>query len=168
MAPLTADDVIRLLELAPHPEGGAFAEVFRSTLTVQSETHAGPRRASTAIYFLLKTADFSALHRVRSDEVWHHYAGDPLELHLLNESEHRIVRLGKDLAGGERPFAVVPANQWQAARVAPEPAGAHGFALCGCTVAPGFEFKDFELPSRAEVLKALPRHETWVRELTRP
>jgi predicted cupin superfamily sugar epimerase len=168
VAPLTADDVVRLLELVPHPEGGAFAEVFRSALTVRSEAHAGARTASTAIYFLLKTGDFSALHRVRSDEVWHHYAGDPLELHVLDESEHRTFRLGKELGQGERPFAVVPANKWQAARVARAPVGTHGFALCGCTVAPGFEFADFELPPRAEVLKALPRHETWVRELTRP
>ena len=168
MPPLSADDVIRLLELAPHPEGGAFSEVFRSALTVQSETHAGARSASTAIYFLLKTGDFSALHRVRSDEVWHHYAGDPLELHSLDSAEHRVFRLGRDLARGERPFAVIPANKWQAARVAREPAGVHGFALCGCTVAPGFEFADFELPPRAEVLKALPGHENWVRELTRP
>ena len=165
---LTADDVIRLLALAPHPEGGHFAEVFRAASSVQSASHPGARSASTAIYFLLKSGEFSALHRVRSDEVWHHYLGDPVELHTLTESEHQLTRLGSALESGERPFAVVPAEVWQAARVAEVSANPHGFALCGCTVAPGFDFSDFELPPREQMLSRLPRHEAWVRALTRP
>lgn len=165
---LSADDVIRLLKLAPHPEGGHFAEVFRSALPVQSESHPSERAASTAIYFLLKAGEFSALHRVRSDEVWHHYGGDPLDLHALDEAEHRLIRLGGDLAQGERPSAVIPANVWQAARVTEASGSAHGFSLCGCTVAPGFDFADFEMPSREQLLTRLPQHDAWVRALTRP
>jgi predicted cupin superfamily sugar epimerase len=165
---LTAQDVIRSLNLTPHPEGGHFAEVFRSPASVTSEAHAGARAASTAIYFLLQYGEFSALHRVRSDEVWHHYAGDALELHTFSEAGHEVRRLGNDLKGGERPFAVVAANVWQAARLAESSDAKHGFALCGCTVAPGFDFSDFELPSRLQMLAHLPAHAEWVQALTRP
>lgn len=162
---LSAEEVIALLGLAPHPEGGHFAEVFRSSLGVASEAHPGPRAASTAIYFLLKAGELSALHRVRSDEAWHHYAGDALELHAFSETEHTCHRLGHDLSAGERPLAVIPAGIWQAARVPGD--AARGYALVGCTVAPGFDFTDFELPSRADMLRRLPAHADWVRRLTR-
>jgi predicted cupin superfamily sugar epimerase len=165
---LTADDLIRLLQLTPHPEGGHFAEVFRSSLPVASQAHPGARAASTAIYFLLKSGELSALHRVRSDEGWHHYAGDALELHAFSEAGHELHRLGGDLARGERPFAMVPANAWQAARVAESTSTRRGFALVGCTVAPGFDFADFELPSRERMLAYLPEHADWVQALTRP
>lgn len=157
-----------MLGLAPHPEGGHYAEVFRAPLAVSSRAHPGNRAASTAIYFLLKVGELSALHRVRSDEVWHHYAGDALELHALDDAEHRLYRLGCDLAAGERPVAVIAAGVWQAARVAEATGPRHGYALCGCTVAPGFDFADFELPPREELLTQLPAHGEWVRALTRP
>jgi uncharacterized protein len=162
---LSADDVIGLLGLAPHPEGGHFAEVFRSSLTVTSGAHPGTRSASTAIYFLLKAGELSALHRVRSDEVWHHYAGDALELHAFTQADHTCYRLGRDLSAGERPMAVIPAGVWQAARVAEH--GTHGYALVGCTVAPGFDFADFDLPNREHMLRQLPAHAEWVQRLTR-
>jgi predicted cupin superfamily sugar epimerase len=162
---LSADEVIALLGLAPHPEGGYFAEVFRSSLGVASGAHLGGRAASTAIYFLLKAGELSALHRVRSDEVWHHYAGDALELHAFAETQHTCHRLGRDLSAGERPMAVIAAGVWQAARVPEGPI--HGYALVGCTVAPGFDFADFELPSREDMLHRLPAHAEWVRTLTR-
>lgn len=164
----SAEDVIRRLGLLPHPEGGHYAELFRAPLAVTSAAHPGARAASTAIYFLLRAGELSALHRVRSDEVWHHYAGDALELHALDSGEARVYRLGRDLAAGERPVAAIPAGVWQAARVAEVEAPRHGYALCGCTVAPGFEFADFELPSRDEMLSRLPAHGDWVRALTRP
>jgi uncharacterized protein len=162
---LSADEVIRLLGLAPHPEGGYFAEVFRSSLMVTSGVHPGTRAASTAIYFLLKAGEMSVLHRVRSDEVWHHYAGDALELHAFTEADHTFYRLGRDLSAGERPMAVIPAGIWQAARGTER--AAHGYALVGCTVAPGFDFAAFELPSREDMLRQLPAHDEWVRRLTR-
>ena len=125
---------VRLLGLIPHPEGGYYRETFRA---------AGPggvRGASTAIYYLLRAGDVSAWHRTDADEVWHHYAGGALELSLSADGrESSSVRLGPDLAAGERPQAVVPAGVWQSAR----PLG--GWVLTGCTVAPAFDFAGFEM-----------------------
>jgi len=134
MQPLSASDVIRLLALKPHPEGGYFRETFRDTAT-------GARAASTAIYFLLARGERSHWHRVDAAEVWHHYAGAPLALEIATSEQGPIehATLGSDLRAGELPQAVVPAGAWQAAE-------SHGdWSLVGCTVAPGFEFKGFEL-----------------------
>ena len=154
--------VVTALGLAPHPEGGFFRETFRAPLPIDAPQ--GPRAASTAIYFLLPAGSFSALHRVRSDEVWHHYDGDPVDIHTMDDDagQARVVRLGRDLARGDRPQVVVPAGVWQAA----VPVGKR-FALCGCTVAPGFEFADFEMPSRAELLRLFPALRELVERLTR-
>jgi predicted cupin superfamily sugar epimerase len=164
----SAEEVIHMLGLKPHPEGGYFTELFRAPLAVSSAMHPGVRAASTAIYFLLKQGEFSALHRVRSDEVWHHYEGDAIELHAFGEAGHTRHRLGNALASGERPVVVIPAGVWQAARLADVPGPRDGYALCGCTVAPGFDFADFELPSREEMLANLAAHGDLVRALTRP
>jgi predicted cupin superfamily sugar epimerase len=141
--------VIEFLELAPHPEGGFYRETFRAS--------------STEIYFLLPAGEFSAFHRLRaSDEIWHHYAGDPVELDTIDrDGVHRITILGPDLERGERPQAIVPAGTLQAASVR-----GHRFALCGCTVTPAFEFSDFEIPTRDELLAAFPRHEAVIRRRT--
>jgi predicted cupin superfamily sugar epimerase len=153
--------VVTRLGLAPHPEGGFYRETFRAPLGVAAPQ--GHRSASTAIYFLLPAGTFSALHRVRSDEIWHHYDGDPLDLTLLHDDgRHEVTRLGPDLARGERPQAVVPAGVWQAA----VPVGDR-FALCGCTVAPGFDFADFEMPARAQLLDRFPDLRELVERLTR-
>jgi predicted cupin superfamily sugar epimerase len=132
---LTASDIIRLLDLKPHPEGGHFRETFRDTRQVD-----GNRSASTAIYFLLARGERSHWHRVDAVEIWHWHAGAPLALEI-SQSEGRIERvtLGGDLAAGERPQAVVPAHAWQAAQSLGD------WTLVGCIVAPGFEFKHFEL-----------------------
>jgi predicted cupin superfamily sugar epimerase len=157
-----AAELVELLGLAPHPEGGFFRETWRSPLALGSLPHGAPRSASTAIYFLLPAGSFSALHRVASDEVWHHYDGDPVELHVLEGRVHQTFVLGRDLAQGQRPQHVVPAGAWQAA----VPLGTR-WALCGCTVAPGFDFDDFEMPSREEMLRLLPDHAAVVKRLTR-
>jgi hypothetical protein len=135
---LTADDIIRLLDLKPHPEGGHFRETFRDTRQVE-----GNRAASTVIYFLLARGERSHWHRVDAVEIWHWHAGAPLALEV-SQSEGRIARvtLGCDLAAGERPQAVVPAHAWQAAQSLGD------WTLVGCTVAPGFGFKGFELAPR--------------------
>jgi predicted cupin superfamily sugar epimerase len=132
---LTADAVIRLLDLKPHPEGGHFRETFRDKRQVE-----GPRSASTAIYFLLARGERSHWHRVDAVELWHWHAGAPLALEI-SHGDGRIERvtLGADLNAGERPQAVVPAHAWQSAQTL----GA--WTLVGCTVAPGFEFAAFEL-----------------------
>jgi uncharacterized protein len=153
---LQAEQLIHALRLAPHPEGGFYSETFRASLTVASAAHPGPRSASTAIYFLLRREDFSAFHRVRSDELWHHYAGDPLELYLIDPAgQLTIARLGMDLVQGQRPQALAARDVLQAACVS---TGPYGFSLCGCTVAPGFEFADFEMPARATLRAAHPPH----------
>jgi len=137
--PPDAERVVRALGLAPHPEGGFYRETFRAPATVS--TPRGLRAASTAIYYLLPAGAVSARHRVASDEVWHHYAGDALLLEIEHaDGRLEVATLGPDLFAGERPQIVVPAGAWQSAR----PLGAR-FALCGCTVAPGFDFADFEL-----------------------
>jgi uncharacterized protein len=134
-SPLTARDVIRLLDLKPHPEGGHFREMFRDERQVD-----GTRAAATAIYFLLARGERSHWHRVDAVEIWHWYAGAPLELEI-SQQHGRIVRvaLGCDLAAGERPQTVVPAHAWQAAHSLGD------WTLVGCTVAPGFDFAGFEL-----------------------
>jgi predicted cupin superfamily sugar epimerase len=158
-----AAEIVETLGLAPHPEGGYYRETWRAPLALSGLPHGSARAASTAIYFLLPAGTFSAFHRVRSDEAWHHYDGDPLELHVLGEDGvHRALVLGRDLASGQRPQAVVPAGAWQAAR----PLGAR-FTLAGCTVAPGFDFADFEMPSRAELTRRFPAHAALVERFTR-
>jgi predicted cupin superfamily sugar epimerase len=136
MAVLSAAEVIRLLGLKPHPEGGHFRETFRDTRAVESE-----RAASTAIYFLLARGERSHWHRVDAVEVWHYYAGAPLVLEMAagEEGQIRRMKLGPDIAMGERPQGVVPAGNWQAAESLGD------WTLVGCTVAPGFEFSSFEL-----------------------
>lgn len=130
----TAQEIIATLSMQPHPEGGWYTETFR-------DDHGGARGHSTAIYYLLEAGQRSHWHRVKdAAEAWHYYAGAPLALHRSDdgESEETII-LGVDLAKGERPQAVIPANSWQSA----ESLGA--FTLVGCTVAPGFTFEQFEM-----------------------
>jgi len=131
---LSAADVIRLLALEPHPEGGHYRETFRDSACVGEG-----RAASTAVYFLLQAGEVSRWHRVDAAEVWHWYAGAPLALTIVDAAGHRDLRLGSDLAAGERPQAVVPAGAWQQA------ASLGAWTLVGCTVAPGFRFSGFEL-----------------------
>jgi predicted cupin superfamily sugar epimerase len=133
-ASFAADDIIRLLELKPHPEGGHFRETFRDTRQVNG------RAVSTAIYFLLARGERSHWHRVDAVETWHWYAGAPLGLEISQATAQiERVTLGSDLAAGERPQAVVPAHAWQAAQTFGD------WTLVGCTVSPAFEFSGFEL-----------------------
>lgn len=135
MTEMSAKEVIAALDLAPHPEGGHFRETFRDTRDV-----GGGRAASTAIYYLLAEGEVSHWHRVDAVEVWHWYAGAPLLLSCSTDGRAIThVRLGPDIAGGEQPQAVVPANEWQGAR------SLGAWTLVGCTVAPGFQFEGFEL-----------------------
>jgi uncharacterized protein len=162
----TAAELVAALGLLPHPEGGHYRETFRAAPLPFDLPGRGSRAASTAIYYLLDAGEFSAFHRVRSDEVWHHYAGAPLDLFTLSETptgpEQRTVRLGPNVLGGEVPQAVVPAGVFQAAR-----STRSGYALCGCTVAPGFDFSDFEI-SKRDILHALfPSSKDLIYSLTR-
>jgi predicted cupin superfamily sugar epimerase len=149
---MNAAETIRRLGLVPHPEGGYSRETLRSPLTL--DLPAGRRRsASTAIHYLLPPGARSAWHRVASDEVWHHYDGGALHLHLLGRGTMRLDR--------SEPQIVVPAGTWQAA----EPEGEGVF--CGCTVAPGFDFADFEMGTGEVLMRAFPADEALVRRLLR-
>ena len=131
----SANDIIARLELRPHPEGGYYRETFR-------DTRADPtgRSSSTATYYLLARGNRSHWHRIDAVEVWHYYAGSPLDLQIANENcPPHSVKLGPDIAAGERPQAIVPASAWQSAETMGD------WTLVGCTVAPGFEFARFQL-----------------------
>jgi predicted cupin superfamily sugar epimerase len=151
-----ATQLIDQLGLAPHTEGGFFREVFRDAVQVLHPVKGVKRSALTHIYFLLEAGAFSALHRVAQVELWHHVEGGPLELTVIEPDgrvEQRVLNQGQ--------VSAVPALAWQAAR----PLGA--YALCGCTVAPGFDFEDFEMPPRADLLALFPQHVALVSALTR-
>ncbi len=149
-----ADELVRALDLRPHPEGGHFRELYRSRRMVRTDDGRSERWALTSILYLLRAGERSRWHRVASDEAWHFHEGDPVELHLMDGQLERVKveRLGPVGDGDARPVRVVPAGVWQAVR----PLGA--YALCGCSVAPGFEFSDFRLlqdePALAARLRA--------------
>jgi predicted cupin superfamily sugar epimerase len=164
----TAEAIIAKLQLSRHPEGGWFQESYRSTETVPAkglpERFGGCRPFSTAIYFLLQRGDFSALHRIKSDELWHFYTGSPLAIQVITpEGVHLEIKLGADLAAGESFQATVPAGCWFGAELA----GEGEFALVGCTVAPGFDFDDFEMGARQELSGLFPAQRDLIERLTR-
>jgi predicted cupin superfamily sugar epimerase len=161
-------EIIERLRLERHPERGYFVESYRAPLTLTPDglPHGGPRAASTAIYFLITAEEPTTfLHRLRSDELFHLYEGGPLEVLLLRDGEPPVVhRLGLDFARDERPQLVIPAGTWFAAELA---AGAT-HCLFGCTVAPGFEFADFELAAGPELAARFPAAADRIARMLRP
>ena len=159
---MTADDVIQMLKLQPHPvEGGYFRETYRSVETIPA--HGGTRNVSTAIYYLLKPGHVSELHTLASDEVFHFYLGSPVRmLKLWPDGTGREVVLGTDLAAGQVSQIVVPAGVWQGTRLV----GESGFALLGCTVAPGFDYADYRGGSRVELTAKWPGFADEIARLT--
>ena len=146
------------LGLQSHPEGGYYAETYRA------ETADGKRAASTGIYFLLRSSDVSHFHRIDSDEMWHFYSGKAMTVHMIDASgTYSALSIGNAPDKGQVFQAVVPAGVWFGATVDTE----EGYALVGCTVAPGFEFEGFELADRDALLAAFPSHEKIIRRLTR-
>jgi predicted cupin superfamily sugar epimerase len=167
------ETIVATLGLAPHPEGGFYRETYRAPLVLPRDAlgaaFGGDRHASTAIYFLVPRGTFSALHRIAADEVWHHYAGAPLEVvAILPDGGLERVTLGSELAAGERPQHVVRAGAWFGSRVPDTAAAARGaWSLVGCTVAPGFDFADFEMGERDALVRAFPAHRDLIASLTR-
>ena len=168
-----AQDLIERLGLAPHPERGYYVETYRAPLVVGRLPHGAPRAASTAIYVLVTRAQPTTyLHRLRSDEIFHLYEGGPLDVLLLGPSEGQseghpdgeVRRLGTDVAAGERPQLVIAAGTWFAVELAD---GA-SHCLFGCTVAPGFDFADFELAAGPELAARYPAHAARIARMTRP
>jgi uncharacterized protein len=159
---MTAEDIILMLKLQPHPvEGGFFRETYRATATIPA--HGAARNLSTAIYYLLKPGHVSELHTLGSDEVFHFYLGVPVRmLKLWPDGTGREVVLGPDLAAGQVPQVVVPAGVWQGTRLV----GETGFALLGCTVAPGFDYADYKGGGRVELTKKWPAFADEIARLT--
>jgi predicted cupin superfamily sugar epimerase len=158
---------IQHLQLQPHPEGGYYKETYRSEGFISGDflkDFTGSRNYSTAIYYLLQQGDFSAFHKIKSDECWHHYAGDTLLIHVLyNNEKYECIRLGSAIDKDEVLQFVVPANTWFAAECAKESA----FGLTGCTVAPGFDFADFEMADKENLLAAFPLQQELIARLCR-
>ncbi|MBI1292450.1 cupin domain-containing protein [bacterium] len=154
-----------LLQLSPHPEGGAYREFWRSPATIAHPGNGAPRSASTGIYFLLREGEFSALHEVRSDEFWILLDGGPLELHCIApDGAHSARILHRGEAGkAPDPIHVVPAGHLQAAR----PCHGVEYSLCCCIVAPGFDFADFRMPPAEELIARFPDLEDFIASLTR-
>ena len=162
-----ADRRILGLGLVPHPEGGYFREVYRSDESLAASAlpvRFGGRRAfSTSIYFLLKSGEPSRFHRLRSDELWHFYAGGPLRIHILGKKGgYRSIDLGRRPAAGQAYQAAVPRGSWFGAEVL----RMHSYSLIGCTIAPGFDFADFALARRSDLLKRFPRRKALIERLT--
>jgi predicted cupin superfamily sugar epimerase len=156
------------LQLTPHTEGGAYREVYRSQLSIPQSSlpilFQGDRNVSTSIYFLLEGGQFSAFHRIASDELWHFYFGDPLLIHEINHSGMLVThRLGSHPEAGEAFQVVIKAGSWFAST----PAEGSEYTLAGCTVAPGFDFADFEMADRAVLTSHYPAHAELICRLTR-
>jgi hypothetical protein len=167
---MTADDVKKLLGLKPHPcEGGWYVRTYEAAELVAASAfadgrYAGARRTGTAIHYLLEPETFSEMHRLRSDEVFHFYAGDAVEMLQLHEGcEGRTVVIGNDLLRGQRPQVVVERGVWQGSRLVK----GGRWALLGCTVSPGFEFEDYETGERAELTAGWPEFAEEIKALTR-
>jgi uncharacterized protein len=164
----TATDHIRSLQLQPHPEGGYYRQTYASEEQLNAaalpQRFGGDRSISTAIYFLLEGKDYSAFHRIKSDELWHFYSGGPLHIYVIHPTgESDLLKLGSDLQNGYSFQQVVKAGCWFASK----PADENSFSLVGCTVAPGFNFADFEMAKEEELLMQYPQHEEWIRMLCR-
>ena len=164
---MNSKEIIKSLNLIAHPEGGYYKENYRSEglINVNNlwEGAEGNRNYSTGIYFLLEKNQFSAFHKIKQDEMWHYYMGSTLLLHTIDENgNYNIIKIGKNLYQGEFLQYVVPANTWFASEVMDK----DDFVLCGCTVSPGFDFKDFEMPSREELISLYPKHAKAINSLT--
>jgi len=165
----TAHYWIRKLKLKKHPEGGYYREMYRSNETIPSKSlpgrYSGKRAFSTSIYFLLCGNESSAFHRLKSDELWHFYAGGPLTIHIISPSgKYSTMKLGSNPDRAQTFQYVVKRNNWFGASIDSK----QGFSLVGCTVAPGFDFTDFELADRKELLRLCHSRKSIIKKLTRP
>lgn len=159
--------IVNKLELLPHPEGGFFKEVYRSNEIINNKElpgrFSGDRNFGTSIYYLLEKKQFSTFHKLKSDETWHFYYGSPLLLHVIDENgNYKKIILGNDLAKNQVFQFTVLRNCWFAAEVADK----NSFSLIGATVAPGFDFNDFEIGKREELILKFPEYKELIENLT--
>ncbi len=161
----TATDLIKLFDLKKHPEGGYYKRIYESKdFVIAPELFQDPRLAITSIYYLLEGNDFSAFHRIKSDEIWHFYLGSSLTLYVIDEQGHlQKLILGNTTLEKDAIFQIIiPKNHWFAATVNDK----NSFSFIGCVVAPGFDFKDFELASYENLAKQYPQHAELIKKLT--
>jgi len=161
MQKMNASDWIEQLALLPHPEGGYYKETYRCAEELVVPGVEGKRNISTAIYFLLEGSHRSHFHRIQSDELWFFHEGTALEIFILREEKIEVMVLGKNIAQGETLQAIIPAGVWFGTRVQHQ----KDFALVSCTVAPGFDFRDFELGKKNELALEFPQHVSIIEEL---
>jgi uncharacterized protein len=159
---MTSNTIINDLKLLPHPEGGYYRETYRSEETTINKDGA-LRNVCTAIYFLLEDEDKSRFHRIQSDELWFFHLGQSLEILCITDGELKSISLGNNLLAGEVLSFRVPAKTWFASRVKCE----KGFSLVSCTVAPGFDFADFELATRDKLSQEYPHLNVIIQEFTK-
>lgn len=165
---LTAQYWIKKLNLQKHSEGGYFSEVYRSKEEIKKEhlpaRYSGARNQSTSIYFLLTSDEFSAFHRIKSDETWHFYSGQQVTIHMINEKgDYSSIKLGSNPENNEVFQFTIPHGTWFAASVE----GADSYALAGCTVSPGFHYDDFELGKKEDLVKMFPEHKGIINKFIR-
>jgi uncharacterized protein len=161
---MTVSDIVGHLQMLPHPEGGYYRETYRAQEQAMFENMEGKRNLATAIYFLIEKNNFSALHKIKSDETWHFYDGDALEvIEITEEGEVIKTAIGRNLQQGEVYQYTVKAGRWFGSRVKED----GSYSLVGCTVAPGFDFRDFELAKQQTLCRQYPQHEELIQEMTR-
>lgn len=153
-------ELVKILDMKAHPEGGFYAETYRAASEIETEN--GPRQLITSIYFLLRSEDVSHFHRIKSDELWFWHEGSPLSVHLLGDKGHEILKLGPVTDQDSRPQHLVPANIIFGSSVDQ----LDSYALVSCVVAPGFDFRDFELFKAEDLLPLFPKAEEIIRKLT--
>ncbi len=159
---MQSSNLIQHLHLLPHPEGGYYRETYRAEEII-SNRHGKPRNVCTSIYYLLENDDKSHFHRIQSDELWYFHQGQSLEILYIDQGQLHTVQLGNDFEDGAVPSFCIRAGLWFAARVKDR----KGFALVSCTVAPGFDFADFELAKRSELVSEFPHLKDVIVEFTR-
>jgi predicted cupin superfamily sugar epimerase len=165
---VSINELIETYKMITHPEGGYYKETYRSNETLQEEClpirFRGERIFSTGIYYLLRGNEFSAFHRIKSDEMWHFYAGNPLNIYVIDHAGNfELITMGQNFNNGEVFQAVIRAGNWFAA----QPVNVNGFSFMGCTVAPGFDFEDFELAKAEQLVEMYPQHADLIRQFCR-
>jgi uncharacterized protein len=156
---MNAEKIIQELQMQKHPEGGYYKETYRCNDTINISDK--KRNISTAIYFLLENDDKSHFHRIKSDELWFFHQGNALEILIIENNNLRTITLGNDLVNGETPQTMVPANCWFASRLKNKT----GYGLVSCTVAPGFDFEDFEMAQKTKLISQHPKLEHIINEM---
>jgi predicted cupin superfamily sugar epimerase len=164
----SASEIINKLELEKHPEGGFYKETYRGEMNLSREAidtkYNSDRNVCTAIYFLLTSENFSAFHRINQDEIWYFHTGSAIHLHVISErGDYKSYRVGNDIMNDEQLQVVVRGGDWFAAEVI----NSDSYSLISCSVAPGFDFADFELANRDKLINQFPQHEALIRSLTR-